>query len=160
MKLVGSDDQDVVLVTGCQTFKLTKAETSNTLLLVPPPSEKVDDGHGDSDSGNPGGTGARPAVGTGTDGSGTFEALALTSFQYEVKNTCWPSSSRRIQVVAIMPRYIMMSSTHLIGAPPITPTRHVVSETLLLFCLVPSLHYAVAAPCGGMPWGAYLRACA
>ena len=66
VKLIGGEEQDAVLVTGTQTFKLTKAETSNTLLLMPP--------EGTSAGGGSTGT----AVGEG------FEAVAAVGFQFEV----------------------------------------------------------------------------
>ncbi|CAM9920275.1 unnamed protein product, partial [Ectocarpus sp. 4 AP-2014] len=46
VKLIGGEDEDAVLVTGGQTFKLTKAETSNTLLLVPPEGTTASTGGG------------------------------------------------------------------------------------------------------------------
>lgn len=66
VRLIGSEDQDAVLVTGGQTFKLTKAETSNTLLLLPP-------------EGTSAGTGSGARRGAG------FEAVAAVGYQYEVK---------------------------------------------------------------------------
>lgn len=81
VRLIGAEDQEAVLVTGGKTFKLTKAETSNTLLLLPPEGTGVGAGAdaGDSDAearmvGREGGGG----------GSSGFEAVAAVGFQYEV----------------------------------------------------------------------------
>lgn len=74
VKLIGSEGQDAVLVTGGQTFKLTKAETSNTLLLLPP--------EGTCGDGSDGGGGSDGVAGAG--GEGGFEAVAAVGFQYEV----------------------------------------------------------------------------
>ncbi|CAN0094300.1 unnamed protein product, partial [Sphacelaria rigidula] len=74
VRLIGSEDQDAVLVTEGKTFKLTKAETSNTLLLMPPEGTAVT---------------SVPATacgkGGGEAGGGGFEAVAAVGFQYEVK---------------------------------------------------------------------------
>lgn len=98
-----------MLVTGGQTFKLTKAETSNTLLLVPPEGAHSGGGGGSSSSGNglgngnvnedendrsgsaDGGgsrksrrSGGREWSGDGANGEGGFEAVAAVGFQFEV----------------------------------------------------------------------------
>lgn len=81
VKLIGSEGQDAVLVTGGQTFKLTKAETSNTLLLLPPEGT-CGGGSGGSSGGGSGGGGSDGVAGAG--GEGGFEAVAAIGFQYEV----------------------------------------------------------------------------
>ena len=78
VKLIGSEGQDAVLVTGGQTFKLTKAETSNTLLLLPP------EGTCGGGSGSGGGDGGGSNAVAGAGGEGGFEAVASVGFQYEV----------------------------------------------------------------------------
>lgn len=78
VKLIGGEDEDAVLVTGGQTFKLTKAETSNTLLLVPPEGTSGGSGSG---SGSSSRDGARDG---GAIGAGGFEAVAAVGFQFEV----------------------------------------------------------------------------
>lgn len=87
VKLIGGHDQDAVLVTGSQTFKLTKAETSNTLLLLPPPSEGNSDSL-DKQSGSGGVPGSgeidcQPKVAATQEFEG-FEAVAAIGYQYEV----------------------------------------------------------------------------
>lgn len=100
VKLIGGEDEDAVLVTGGQTFKLTKAETSNTLLLVPPEgtngggldgangsgsgkNDRSGSGDGGGSSGSRGG-GGREWAGDGAKGEGGFEAVAAVGFQFEV----------------------------------------------------------------------------
>lgn len=84
VKLIGGEDEDAVLVTGGQTFKLTKAETSNTLLLLPPEGTSVSGGSG-SDSGSGGSSGGQGAGDRGARGAvGGFEAVAAVGFQFEV----------------------------------------------------------------------------
>lgn len=63
-----------MLVTGTQTFKLTRAETSNTLLLVPPEGTCVSAGPTSP---------VKRGVSCGVPGGG-FEAVAAVGFQYEV----------------------------------------------------------------------------
>lgn len=105
MKLIGGEDEDAVLVTGGQTFKLTKAETSNTLLLVPPEGtnggggssssissdanglgngDKNDRGGSGDGGGSSGRSGGREWAGDGARGEGGFEAVAAVGFQFEV----------------------------------------------------------------------------
>lgn len=104
VRLIGGEDEDAVLVTGGQTFKLTKAETSNTLLLVPPEGTNGDGGSGGSGSdanglgnadendriggGDGGGSsshsGGREWAGDMAKGHGGFEAVAAVGFQFEV----------------------------------------------------------------------------
>ncbi|CAM9594338.1 unnamed protein product, partial [Ectocarpus sp. 12 AP-2014] len=85
VKLIGGEDEDAVLVTGGQTFKLTKAETSNTLLLVPPEGTTANTGGGGNGAGESGGGCARKGDGgCGTMGEGGFEAVAAVGFQFEL----------------------------------------------------------------------------
>lgn len=86
VKLIGGEDQDAVLVTGGQTFKLTKAETSNTLLLMPPEGTHCgrEDGTGcPPEAGSANGP-DREMGGSGAAGGGGFEAVAAIGFQFEV----------------------------------------------------------------------------
>ncbi len=96
VKLIGGEDEDAVLVTGGQTFKLTKAETSNTLLLVPPEGTNgsgaaglgngnENGGGGGGGGGSSNGNGGREWAGDGTKGAGGFEAVAAVGFQFEVR---------------------------------------------------------------------------
>lgn len=71
----------MVLVTGRQTFKLTKAETSNTLLVVPPVLEEPAGGVGEV--GEEGVEAAREAAAAAATGR-SFQAVAALGFQYEV----------------------------------------------------------------------------
>lgn len=63
-----------MLVTGTQTFKLTRAETSNTLLLVPPEGTCVS-----TEPTSP----VKRGVSCGVP-RGSFDAVAAVGFQYEV----------------------------------------------------------------------------
>ncbi|CAM9721473.1 unnamed protein product, partial [Choristocarpus tenellus] len=67
--LVGEEDQEAVLVTGKQSFKITKAETSNTLLLVPP----IRDGSREN-----------LEEGDAENGRTLFQASASVGFQFEL----------------------------------------------------------------------------
>lgn len=102
VKLIGGEDEDAVLVTGGQTYKLTKAETSNTLLLMPPEGTNGGGGSSSSDAnglgngnengrggsgdggGSSGRSGGREWAGDGAKGEGGFEAVAAVGFQFEV----------------------------------------------------------------------------
>ncbi|CAN0553458.1 unnamed protein product, partial [Ectocarpus sp. 12 AP-2014] len=86
VKLIGGEDEDAVLVTGGQTFKLTKAETSNTLLLVPPEGTTANTGGGGNGAGEGGGGCTRKGDGGGgTKGEGGgFAAVAAVGFQFEL----------------------------------------------------------------------------
>lgn len=81
VKLIGGEDEDAVLVTGEQTFKLTKAETSNTLLLVPPEGTN---GSGGTLSRCGVNSGRGREGGGGASGARGFEAVAAVGCQFEV----------------------------------------------------------------------------
>lgn len=70
-------------MTGRQTFKLTKAETSNTLLLLPPEGTLSTGGlrpsYGDDNEGE-----LEAGMKQGERREGGFEAVAAVGFQYEV----------------------------------------------------------------------------
>ncbi|CAM9664068.1 unnamed protein product [Ectocarpus sp. 6 AP-2014] len=86
VKLIGGEDEDAVLVTGGQTFTLTKAETSNTLLLVPPEAATANTGvaGGNGASESSGGCTGKGDGGGGAKGEGGFEAVAAVGFQFEL----------------------------------------------------------------------------
>lgn len=71
-------------MTGGQTFKLTKAETSNTLLLVPPEGTTASTGGGDGACESSSDCTGKGDGGGGSKGEGGFEAVAAVGFQFEV----------------------------------------------------------------------------
>ncbi|CAM9603463.1 unnamed protein product [Discosporangium mesarthrocarpum] len=86
VRLVGREDEEAVLVTGQQTFKMTKAETSNTLLLVPPAEEnETQRGNGEQKAG------VGEGSGEGDKGSGgQFKAIASVASQFELSKITPP----------------------------------------------------------------------
>lgn len=88
VKLVGGEDRDAVLVTGRQTFTLTRAETSNTLLLLPP--EGSGTGGSVRDAAKVAATGTREG----------FQAVAAVGFQYEARFTVGTHTPSRAMVTA------------------------------------------------------------
>lgn len=91
MRLIGGEDEDAVLVTGGKTFKLTKAETSNTLLLLPPEGSTASGAAagGDGDAGAFSSSGGSDGEGADEGGRGGFEAVAAVGFQFEVRIFCF-----------------------------------------------------------------------